>query len=117
MEREGKAFLKLWDREASVFGETAPIQALVFLDRRKAGAARMCLTDDAGLMKRLLPTAHAPHIPYCDLIAALTRLLDETEAYHLHYSNSRDAATLLSRRFCQSRLRHTPLISSDDKTL
>ncbi|MEC7490087.1 MAG: hypothetical protein VYA17_10925 [Pseudomonadota bacterium] len=99
MERDGRAYLKLWDREASVFGETAPIQALVFLDRRKRAAARLCLTDDAGLMKRLLPTALAPHIPYCNLISALKRLFDETEAYHLHYSNSRDAATLLSRRF------------------
>lgn len=99
MQGEEMAYLKLWEGEAGTFGETAPVRALVFLDRAETGETHLRPASSPELVKTMVSAAFAPHIPSSGLLAGLTRLADAAEAYHLHFSSSRDAAALLSREF------------------
>lgn len=99
MQGDEMAYLKLWEGEAGTFGDTAPVRALVFLDRRDAGETELHPASRPELVKTMVRTAFAPHISSPGLLAGLTRLADAAEAYHLQFSSSRDAAGLLSREF------------------
>lgn len=99
MQGDEMAYLKLWEGEAGAFGETLPVRALVFLDRTETGDSELRPASRPELVKAMVRTAFAPHIPSHDLLAGLTRLADAADAYHLRFSSSRDAAALLSRQF------------------
>ena len=102
MQSEEIAYLKLWEGEAGDFGETAPISALVLLDRAETGAPVLEPASRPELIRKMVSTAFAPHIPSADLLSDLTELTADTASYHLHFSSSRDAAGLLSREFRNS---------------
>ena len=99
MQGDDMAYLKLWEGEAGDFGETAPISALVFLDRLTEGDAVLEPASAAELVKNMVSTAFAPHIASADLLAGLTQLAAGAAPYHLRFSSSREAAALLSREF------------------
>ncbi|CAN0232861.1 unnamed protein product [Discosporangium mesarthrocarpum] len=99
MQGDDMAYLKLWEGEAGTFGDTAPVRALVFLDRVESGESALRTASDPELVKAMVRTAFAPHIPSAGLLAGLTLLATAAEAYHLRFSSSRDAAGLLSRKF------------------
>ena len=99
MQGDDMAYLKLWEGEAGTFGQTAPVRALVFLDRTKTGKSHLRPASRPDLVKVMMRTAFAPHIPSPDLLAGLTRLADAAEVYRLRFSSSRDAATLISKEF------------------
>ena len=99
MQGEDMAYLKLWEGEAGTFGETAEVRALVFLDRTESGDTELHPASPPELVKAMVRTAFAPHISSTDLVAGLTRLAAATDAYHLRFSSSRDAAALLSGEF------------------
>lgn len=99
MQGDDMAYLKLWEGEAGDFGETAPISALVFLDRVAEGDAVLEPASSAELVRNMVSTAFAPHIASGDLLAGLTLLAAGTEPYHLRFSSSREAAALLSHKF------------------
>ena len=99
MQGEDMAYLKLWDGEAGGFGETAPVGAVVLLDRRQSGTAELRPASRPKLVQKMVSTAFAPHIPSVELLDGLTRLADGAGAYHLEYSSSREAAALLSCSF------------------
>lgn len=99
MQGDDMAYLKLWEGEAGDFGETAPISALVFLDRVAEGDAVLKPASASDLVKNMVSTAFAPHIASADLLAGLTQLAAGTASYHLRFSSSREAAGLLSREF------------------
>jgi len=99
MQCEDMAYLKLWDGEAGGFGETAPVRALVFLDRRQSGTAELRPASRLELVRKMLSTAFAPHISSIELLDGLTRLADGADACHLEFSSSREAAALLSGSF------------------
>ena len=99
MQSDEIAYLKLWEGEAGDFGETAPIRALVFLDRSDAGDAVLEPATWSDLVRNMVSTAFAPHIGSGDLLAGLTQLAAGTRSYHLRFSSSREAAGLLSRKF------------------
>jgi hypothetical protein len=101
MQGDEMAYLKLWEGEAGIFGETAPVRALVFLDRMETGDSELRPASYQELVKTMVCTAFAPHIPSSDLLAGLTRLAGAIEVYHLKFSSSRDAAALLSQEFRQ----------------
>lgn len=102
MEGDDDVYLKLWDGEAATYGETAPVRALVFLDRRPDGGSDLTPATRTEMLKSLVAKAYAPHIPPQDLLSALARLADTVGLYHLRYSSSRDAAALLSRTLRQA---------------
>ena len=99
LQSEEMAYLKLWEGEAGVFGETAPVRALVFLDRSGDGPAVLEPASRSELVKNMVSTAFAPHIASGDLLDGLTALAADTESYHLRFSSSREAAALLSGEF------------------
>ena len=99
MQGEDMAYLKLWEGEAGTFGETAPVRALVFLDRVDAGETELRPASRPELVKTMVSTAFAPHISSPNLLSGLTRLAAAADAYHLRFSSSRDAAVLLSGEF------------------
>ncbi len=99
MEGDGVAYLKLWDGEAGTFGETAPVRALILLDRRSDAASDLVPATGSELMKTLMSTAFAPHIEAADLLRGLAGLAEAAELYRLTFSSSREAASLLSARF------------------
>ena len=99
MEGDGMVYLKLWEGEAGTFGDTAPVRAVVFLDRQDGGVAALSPASRADLLRVLVPTAFAPHVASADLVAGLARLADTVELHRLRFSSSRDAAALLSQTF------------------
>ena len=99
MQGEDMAYLKLWDGEAGGFGEIAPIGTLVLLDRRHSGTAELRPASRLELVRKMVSTAFAPHIPSVELLDGLTHLADSAGAYHLKFSSSREAAALLSGSF------------------
>lgn len=99
MKGDDDIYLKLWDGEAATYGETAPVRALVFLDRRADGDSELSAATRPEMLKSLVAKAYAPHIAPQDLLAGLTTLADAADLHHLRYSSSRDAAALLSRTF------------------
>tara|TARA_R110002126_G_scaffold1443_25_gene8437 strand:- start:1981 stop:2916 length:936 start_codon:yes stop_codon:yes gene_type:complete len=109
MQGDEMTYLKLWEGEAGTFGETAPVRALIFLDRddsgngagagENAGTSQLLPASRPELVKAMVRTAYAPHMSSPDLLAGLTRLADAADSYHLRFASSRDAAALLSREF------------------
>ena len=99
MQGEDMAYLKLWEGEAGTFGETAPVRALVFLDRVDAGETELRPASRPELVKTMVSTTFVPHISSPNLLSGLTRLAAAADAYHLRFSSSRDAAVLLSGEF------------------
>ena len=96
MEGDGMTYLKLWEGEAGNFGDSAPVTAIVFLDRRADGGCEMTPARRPELLKALVSTAFAPHIPSARLLAGLSTLADATRLFHLRFSSSREAAALLA---------------------
>lgn len=99
MEGEGQRYLKLWDREAGSFGETAPVRALLFLDRVPEGDAALSDASRADVVKSMVETAFAPHLASERLISGLTALAGGAALHRLRFSSSREAAALVSTRF------------------
>lgn len=98
MEGDGQVYLKLWEREAASFGETAPVRALVFLDRCDSGVAELLPAARSAVVRSMVGTAFAPHLDSSRLVAGLTRLAGDVALHRLKFSSSREAAALLSRR-------------------
>ena len=103
MQGDDMAYLKLWEGEASTFGDTVPVRALVFLDREDSATVDdrplLQAASRPELVKTMIRAAFAPHVASQDLLAGLTRLADAADSYHLTFSSSRDAAELLSSEF------------------
>lgn len=99
MEGDGLVYLKLWEREAATFGETAPVRALVFLERGDVGAAELLPASRSEVVKSMVGNAFAPHLDSSRLVAGLTRLAGGVALHRLRFSSSHDAAALLSRVF------------------
>ena len=62
MQGEDMAYLKLWEGEAGTFGETAPVRALVFLERVDAGETELRPASRPELVKTMVSTTFVPHI-------------------------------------------------------
>ena len=97
MEGDGSVYLKLWDGEAGTFGDSAPVRALVLLDRRPGADTEIAPVSRSELMKTLVSRAFAPHIDARDLLNGLAAVADGVALYRLRFSSSREAAALLSR--------------------
>lgn len=99
LESDGTAILKLWDGEAAAFEETAPLKALVFLDRGDNGPVDLVPVSRTELVKSMVSTAFAPHLDSRDLLSGLGGLASTIDSFRLRFSNSREAAAFLSRHF------------------
>lgn len=93
---DSAAYLKLWEGEAAVFLEQSPIAAFVLLNRAEAGTCEMAPASRLAILKALLAQCFAPHIKVQDLMPAVTDLALGVAGYELNFSNSGDAAALLT---------------------
>ena len=90
------AYLKLWEGEAAVFMEDAPIAAFVILNRVESGDCTMAPASRPAIVKSLLGQCFVPQIDAGDLVSLFTNLAINTTGYELQFSNSGEAASLLT---------------------
>ena len=93
---EAVAYLKLWEGEAAVFLEQAPVVAFIILNRAETGECSMVPATRPAIVKALLAQCFAPQIAPQDLVRALTGLASSVTGYELGFSHSGDAASLLT---------------------
>jgi hypothetical protein len=93
---ETVAYLKLWEGEAAVFLEQSPVTAFVILNRAETGSSSMAPASRPAIVKALLAQCFAPHIAAQDLVPVLTNLASNVAGYELGFSNSGEAASLLT---------------------
>ncbi len=95
--RDGAAaYLKLWDAETAGFGDTAPVAALVILDRREAGPARFEPEGSAAMVRALLENCFAPHIEAARLAERLGAMAEHCACYRATFASSREAAEAIA---------------------
>jgi hypothetical protein len=90
---DSTAYLKLWEGEAAVFMEQSPIAAFVILKRAEAGACAIAPASRPAILKALLAQCFATQIKAQDLMPDLA---SSVAGYELGFSNSADAAALLT---------------------
>ena len=93
---EGAAYLKLWEGEAAVFQDQAPITTFVVLNRSDAGGSALLPAPRPAILKALLAQCFAPQMSTEALVPALTGLASGAAGFELNFSNSGDAAALLT---------------------
>lgn len=93
---DSAAYLKLWEGEAAVFPEQAPISALVILERTEAGPCMLSPASRPEIAKALLSSCYSPHLEAASLVPAITRLASSAAGHRLTFSNSREAAAVLA---------------------
>jgi len=89
---ERTIYLKLWEGEAAGFGETAPLAALVRLDRATAGPARLEPDSPAALAEALRAGSFAPQIAPARLAELLAAIAGKCACYRLGFAGIREAA-------------------------
>ena len=99
MQNEEVAYLKLWDREAADFRESAPVSAIVFLDPRKAARSSIELDLKCDFGSKMASIAYAPHIDASVLRSGLTQFVEHIPSYILRFTSGREAAALISKEW------------------
>lgn len=91
--------LRLVPEKAAAFGETAPLQALVVLERTPGTPAVLEPAPHGLVVRELIRYGFAPQMPLDDLVRELTALAGRLPAYRLRYGRSAEAAALVAERF------------------
>lgn len=92
-------YLKLRRGEIAPFGRTAPIKAIVLLDRKPAGAARLKTIDEGAMLKELLAQNFACSEPPLAIFERLYAITRGARHHLLTYSTAEAAADLIGREF------------------
>lgn len=93
---DSSVYLKLWEGEAAVFLEKAPVTAFVILERRETGPCALLPTSRPEIAKTLLSTCFSPHVETTSLVPAMTQLASAAGGHKLSFSSSREAAAMLA---------------------
>ena len=93
---EETAYLKLWEGEAAVFQEEAPLTAFIILNRSEGGGANLEPASRSQIVKAMMAQSFAPQFGSQALVQALTDLATNAVGYELGFSSSHEAASLLS---------------------
>lgn len=89
-------YLRPWDTEAATFGETAPLSALVVLERGGEAPAALTPAPPADIVRALVTGMFAPRHSAEELVAAMTRLAGAVPGYRLRWTQSAAAARAVS---------------------
>jgi hypothetical protein len=92
-------YLSLAEDRLAPRGMTAPLGAIVLLDRQPGGGAAMGPARRADALKALIRQNFARGEPAGELLQRLHRLMDALPRYTLRYSDLDEAAALLERSF------------------
>lgn len=92
------AYLRPWDTEAATFGDTAPLGALVALERggEDDPPATLEPAPRAEIARALLSNVFAAHITAETLVTEMAGLAGRVPGYRLRWTSSRAAARLLA---------------------
>lgn len=93
------AFLNLPRTTCMGLGDLAPIGALIFLQRAENQTAILRENKRRDIMQSLLEETLAPHLTTMELIDRLKRISLEIPGYSLSFSDSAQAANLISDQF------------------
>ncbi|MEZ5923955.1 MAG: PqqD family peptide modification chaperone [Hyphomicrobiaceae bacterium] len=91
--------------EIAPFGETSPIKAIVFLDRGSRGPARLEPVDSAYVMQELIQQNFADGVAPTAAFDRLLALASSADCRRLVFSDTNEAARLLSTTYSGSRKR------------
>jgi len=89
------AYLKPWEGEAAIFGETAKLRALVVLDRIDGAPTTVELLGRPALLRAMIENVTAPQRDAGTLVAQLDALARAVPGYALSFGSSREAAAAL----------------------
>ncbi|MBU0726908.1 MAG: PqqD family protein [Alphaproteobacteria bacterium] len=92
-------YLDLPAAQLALHGETAPLGAIVLLDRRATGAAILVPARRSAGLRHLIVQNLTGHHDAETIVARLRRLVDELPCYTLRFSNIDEAAALLHDSF------------------
>ena len=105
-------YADLGEDEIAPFGETAPIKAIVFLDRRAEGPARFEPVDSAHVLRELIRQNFAQGVAPVPAFDRLLALAQRAHCRRLVFSDTNAAARLLSRDFASKATRRLPSTAS-----
>lgn len=105
---ENWLYADLNEDEIAPFGETAPIKAIVFLDRRAEGPARLEPVDSAHVLRELIRQNFAQGVAPVPAFDRLLALAQRAHCRRLVFSDMQAAARLLSREFAAMAPRRLP---------
>jgi hypothetical protein len=94
--------LRLEAGEAAPFGASAPLRALVMLERKAGAAERLEPASPAAILRALLAQGYAPRLGMADRVAALAALARRVAGFRLVYAESHRAALHLAARLGES---------------
>lgn len=91
-------YVALRPDERAPFGARLPVGRIVLLSRRDGAETALAPAPLGEAVKRLVPTAFAPHLAPLDRLARLRALAENAEVLELAYADSFEAAALLDSR-------------------
>ena len=98
-------YVDLHEDEIAPFGATAPVKAIVFLDRRPTGRARLEPVDNAYVLGELVRQNFAEGVAPSAVFSRLLKLASRAHCRRLVYSDTIEAARLLASEFSEA---HVP---------
>lgn len=90
-------YVDLSESELAQFGETAPVAALVLLERKASGPAHLEPVSQGEMLKLILRRNFADEVPAPDIFDRLHALCGDARRLRLTYSDGRAAVALLDR--------------------
>ena len=102
-------YVDLRDGELAPHGATAPVRALVLLNRRDRGPARLDPVTKDKMLIELVQQNYARQVPAMNVLDTLHALTQRAECVSLRYASVTEAADLLQRVFGgpgHDRIRH-----------
>jgi hypothetical protein len=99
----GWCYVRLGQDEVAPFGEHAPISALVFLDRKSRGRAKLEPVGKGEMLKELILQNFADQVPPLAVLDRLMSITQAAQCWQLRFDRIADAVGLLTDTFacCQ----------------
>ena len=97
--RGNRYYVDTRDGELAPLGSEAPIGAVVLLDRREDGPARLMPVDPADALEQIIVQNFAVDVPSPRILDALHRVVTASPCYDLMYASTAEASALLRHAF------------------
>jgi hypothetical protein len=97
--RKNRLYVALPEGRLVPFGASAPVRAVVLLDRRPRGRATLSEADPADALETLVLQNFQPEVPAPRAFDVLHRVASGAECLRLSYARTEDAADRLVERF------------------
>lgn len=92
-------YVDLRDGELAAHGARAPVHALVLLDRRQSGPARLAPVTKDRMLTELIQQNYARQVPAMEVFDSLHQLTRGADCFSLRYASVSEAAARLQKVF------------------